>query len=54
MRPSDDPSTLSPNERFQELASLLARGLLRLTPGMDIRGANQVPLDIYNPSQMLE
>ena len=30
MRPIDDPSELSPNERLDELAAILAAGLLRL------------------------
>jgi hypothetical protein len=30
MRPSDDPSTLTPDERRAEVANILAAGILRL------------------------
>jgi hypothetical protein len=30
MRPSDDPSSLTPDERFSEVAAILAGGVLRL------------------------
>jgi hypothetical protein len=33
MRPLDDPTFLSPDQRFSELAGILAAGLLRLAPG---------------------
>jgi hypothetical protein len=33
MRPLDDPTSLSTDQRFSELAGILAAGLLRLAPG---------------------
>jgi hypothetical protein len=30
MRPTDDPSSLTPDERFSEVARILAAGVLRL------------------------
>jgi hypothetical protein len=32
MRPLDHPSSLTPDQRFQELTGILAAGLLRLAP----------------------
>ena len=41
MRPSDDPLFLTPEQRFQQIASLLARGLLRLP--LTLPGENSFP-----------
>jgi hypothetical protein len=38
MRPLDDPTSLSPEQRLSELAGILAAGLLRLAPG-----SNSIP-----------
>lgn len=34
MRPIDDPSSMTPDERLSEVASILATGILRLHAGL--------------------
>ena len=38
MRPIDDPSSLTPDERFSEVAAILAGGVLRLHARAAISG----------------
>jgi hypothetical protein len=41
MRPTDDPSFLTPDERLAEMASILAAGVLRLHARAAISGDEQ-------------
>ena len=40
MRPIDDPSSLTPDERFSEVAAILAAGVLRLHARAALSGDN--------------
>ena len=40
MRPIDDPSSLTPDERFSEVAAILAGGVLRLHSRSALSGTN--------------
>ena len=41
MRPIDDPSSLTPDERFSEVAAILAGGVLRLHARAALSGTNR-------------
>jgi len=43
MRPIDDPSFLTPDERLSEVASILAAGVLRLHASAALPGDNPAP-----------
>ena len=43
MRSFDDPSTLTPDERLSEVASILAAGVLRLHAGAALSGDHLGP-----------
>jgi hypothetical protein len=43
MRPIDDPSFLTPDERLSEVASILAAGVLRLHAGAALSGDHLGP-----------
>jgi hypothetical protein len=40
MRPIDDPSSMTPDERFSEVAAILAGGVLRLHARAALSGTN--------------
>jgi hypothetical protein len=43
MRPIDDPFSLTPDERFSEIAAILAGGVLRLHARAALAGESSVP-----------
>lgn len=43
MRPTDDPSSLTPDERFSEVAGILAAGILRLHAGSALSADHRAP-----------
>lgn len=43
MRPIDDPSLLTPDERFSELADIFAAGVLRLRASSALPAADPSP-----------
>ena len=45
MRPSDDPSCLTPDERLSELARILAGGVLRLQAATALSGQESTRKD---------